>query len=129
MARNIKKRLEALEGGRSKADQDEDEDGLRSEIAEAERQACLIAAWHQHHKLSVPIGSVLPDMLRYVDESEARLQLSLSGYRHAQPHGSRECGTSSEARGKGNATGPSAGVASWSIARRPGISCWSIGSG
>lgn len=77
MARNIKKRLEALEGGRSKADQDEDEDGLRSEIAEAERQACLIAAWHQHHKLSVPIGSVLPDMLRYVDESEARRLLAM----------------------------------------------------
>ena len=77
MARNIKKRLEALEGGRSKADQEEDEDGLRSEKAEAERQACLIAAWHQHHKLSVPIGSVLPDMLRYVDESEARRLLAM----------------------------------------------------
>lgn len=74
----IRKRLKALEGVRQGAPEGEGErDGLDGLIAEAERQACLLTAHYQHHRLGVPVDGVLSDMLRYVDEAEARRLLAM----------------------------------------------------
>lgn len=83
MGRSIKKRLEALEGTAHIAPEGEGEpDGLDGLVAEAERQACLLLAWSLNHDKGtmvsgLPIGSVLPKMLRYVDEAEARRLLAM----------------------------------------------------
>lgn len=75
---SIRTRLKALEGAARKT-ANEDGPGMASEIAGHERRACLIVAWVRHHEEGEPIEGVLPGMLRYVDESEARRLLSM-GY-------------------------------------------------
>lgn len=83
MARSIRKRLDALEGAAyiTPNEGEGDQDGLVGLIAEAERKACLMSAWVMHNskRLAIfePISSVLPKMLRYVDEAEARRLLAL----------------------------------------------------
>lgn len=78
----IRRRLKALEGVRHIAPEGEGEpDGLDGLVAEAERQACLMLAWLLCKDKDVarrePISSVLPKMLRYVDEAEARRLLAM----------------------------------------------------
>lgn len=86
---SIQTRLKALEGA-SRSTAGEGPDEQRDKMARYERMACLIAAHHQHHRLGVPIGGVLPAMLRYVDENEARRLLAMdysSAYRAiGMPH-------------------------------------------
>lgn len=71
---SIQARVKALEALRNGADTDSDE--LSRQIAEKERQACLMVAWTLHRD-GQDIDSVLPRMLRYVDESEARRLLAM----------------------------------------------------
>lgn len=75
MASNIRARLNSLEEKHKQADGD-DQDALSKEIAEYERQACCLLA-HMRHRDGEALGSVLPGMLRYVDESEARRLLAM----------------------------------------------------
>lgn len=75
MTSSIQKRLKALEAQRKGVDAD-DQDELSRQIAEKERQACLMTSWTLHRD-GQDIDSVLPRMLRYVDESEARRLLAM----------------------------------------------------
>lgn len=83
MATSVKSRLKSLEEQRKRVEQGSG-DGLLEEIATCERQACCLVAWGKHHVDGKSVASVLPDMLRYVDESEARRLLAMdydSAYR------------------------------------------------
>lgn len=76
MASRIQTRLKALEVVCNKAGE-EGQGEQKSEMAEYERRACLLVAHYQHRALGVPIDSLLPHMLRHVDESEARRLLAM----------------------------------------------------
>lgn len=75
MASNIRARLNSLEEKRKQAEV-EDQEALSKEIAEYHRRACLMVAW-MFHREGDSIASVLPDMLPYVDEREARRLLAM----------------------------------------------------
>lgn len=77
MGSRIRSRLKVMEGAAYSTAGECKQDWMRSEIAEAERQACLILAWVRHNKNGEPIDSVLPEMLRYVGESEAKRLLAM----------------------------------------------------
>lgn len=82
MAASLKSRLKSLEK-RRKMEFQSVRDGVSEQIATYERQACLLVAWSRHHE-GEAIDSVLPDMLRHVEENEARRLLAMdydSAYR------------------------------------------------
>ncbi|HLO63291.1 MAG TPA: hypothetical protein VK165_10055 [Azonexus sp.] len=76
MASSIKTRLKALEVKRNQVE-GEGHEALSKEIGEYERRACCLVAWVRHHDEGAPIDSVLADMLRHFDESEARRLLAM----------------------------------------------------
>lgn len=75
MVSSIRSRLKSLEGRRKQAE-GEDQEELGKEIAKFERRACCLLAHMRHHD-GEPLDSVLPNMLRYFDESEARRILAM----------------------------------------------------